>query len=87
MNKNRGFNIIEVAMSIMIVSIAILMIIAIYTNIIQAQEKGIGKTVASAVAEKVMQKIIISHPTANKSSTGKDFVNEQLYYYYLISEP
>ena len=82
MNKNKGFNIIEVAMSIMVISIAILMIIAIYTNIIQAQAKGIGKTVASAVAEKVIQNIINSHPTTNKESTGKNFVNEKLYYYY-----
>lgn len=87
MNKHKGFNIIEVAMSIMVISVAILMIIAIYTNIIQAQAKGIGKTVASAVAEKVIQNIINSHTTENKEDTGKHFVNEQLYYYYYKISP
>lgn len=66
MNKNKGFNIIEVAMSIMIVSIAIIMMVGIYTNIIKAQAKGIGKTVASSVAERIMQNII-----ANQISTIK----------------
>ena len=54
MNKNRGFNIIEVAMSIMVISIAILMITAIYTNIIQAQAKGIGKTTIAKIFSKAI---------------------------------
>ncbi len=66
MNKNKGFNIIEVAMSIMVISIAILMIMAIYTNIIKTQAKGIGKTVASSVAERVLQTIIQNNITGIK---------------------
>lgn len=96
MNKNKGFNIIEVAMSIMIVSIAILMIVAIYTNIIKVQAKGLGKTIASSVAERVLQNIITNHISDikikinNGSSSadskyeliGKDIVNSNVYYYY-----
>lgn len=96
MNKNKGFNIIEVALSIMIVSIATLMIIAIYTNIIKAQSKGIGKTIATSVAERVLQNIITNHISdikikikQNSSSAdsryelvGKDVVNGNVYYYY-----
>lgn len=96
MKKNKGFNIIEVAMSIMIVSIAILMIIAIYTNIIKAQAKGIGKTVASSVAERALNTIITKHISDikikinNGSSSadsryeliGKDVINNNTYYYY-----
>ena len=94
MNKNRGFNIIEVAMSIMVISIAILMITAIYTNIIQAQAKGIGKTTATAIAERVLQKIITDNISELKTAvkkngsssksvqTGKDLINNDIYYYY-----
>ena len=96
MNKNKGFNIIEVAMSIMVISIAILMITAIYTNIIQVQAKGVGKTIASSVAERVLQNIITNHISDvkikinNGSSSadsryeliGKDIVNNNVYYYY-----
>ena len=94
MNKNRGFNIIEVAMSIMVISIAILMITAIYTNIIQAQAKGIGKTTATAIAERVLQRIITENISELKKAvktngssskytkTGKDIINNDIYYYY-----
>ena len=96
MNKNKGFNIIEVAVSIMIVSIAILMIIAIYTNIIKAQAQGVGKTIATSVAERVLQNIItnrisdikvkIKQGSSSADSryelVGKDVVNGNVYYYY-----
>ena len=96
MNKNKGINIIELAMSIMIVSIAILMIIGIYTNIIRALAKGIGKTVASPVAERIMQDIannkiseIKKKIDMNSETTdykyeliGKDIINDNIYYYY-----
>ena len=96
MNKNRGFNIIEVAMSIMVISIAILMITAIYTNIIQVQAKGIGKSTASAIAERVLQRIITNNISSLKTivkqngsvskseETGKDLVNNNIYYYYSV---
>lgn len=95
MNKNKGFNIIEVAMSIMVISIAILMIMAIYTSIIKTQAKGVGKTVASSVAERIMQDIIANQIPTIKAKvkqnlatnykyelTGKDIVNDNTYYYY-----
>ena len=82
MNKNKGFNIIEVAISIMITSVAILMIIAIYTNIIKAQAKGIGKTVASSVAERVLQDLASQKHLNNIENSGKDIVNENIYYYH-----
>lgn len=97
MNRKKGFNIIEVTISMMITLIAILMIITIYTNIISAQAKGIGKSVSSSVAERVLQKIITDHLhdiklrlLDGKGSTlpskfeliGKDVINGNVYYYY-----
>ena len=97
MNRQKGFNIIEVTVSMMITLIAILMIITIYTNIISAQAKGIWKSVSSSVAERVLQKSITNNISKiklrlldGKGSTlpsefeliGKDVINGNVYYYY-----
>ncbi len=78
----------------MIISTAILMIIAIYTTMIKAESKGVGKTIASSLATRVMQDIankkisdIKIKMKANQSNiketiSGKDFVNDVPYYYY-----
>lgn len=91
MKQSKGFTILEVVISIAIISIAILSMIAMYISMMKSSSKGTEMTIASSLAERVattIDKNKLSYIKLEQKSGNskiqlyktKDIINGKPYY-------
>ncbi len=91
MKNSKGFTILEVVISIAIISIAILSMIAMYISMMKSSSKGTEMTIATSISERVagtIDKKILSEIKAEQKNGDKeikiyktkDIINGKPYY-------
>ncbi len=97
-SRNRGFSIVEVVLSIAIMSVTIVMVCAMYTFMMRVSQKGFNVSVGTNVADRLMNELasqkgsklntlLIENHLSGFRACGNELVGDSPYYYILEVKP